>query len=61
MRDSAMFFPDFGSQAILDAWDKQDVDAFTEAVFQFDQITKLDAWKTQILLKSAVPFVALAG
>jgi len=37
--------------AILDAWDKQDVDAFTEAVFQFDQITKLDAWKTQILLK----------
>jgi alpha-soluble NSF attachment protein len=36
---------------ILDAWDHQDTDAFTDAVYQFGQITKLDKWKTNILLK----------
>ncbi|KAJ4459097.1 putative Alpha-soluble NSF attachment protein [Paratrimastix pyriformis] len=37
--------------AVLDAWDKMDAEAFTAAVFEYDQISKLDQWKTQILLK----------
>jgi len=37
--------------AIVDAWDKMDVEAFTACVFEFDQISKLDQFKTQILLK----------
>lgn len=28
-----------------------DAEAFTNAVIEFDSITKLDAWKTSILLK----------
>jgi alpha-soluble NSF attachment protein len=28
-----------------------DVEAFTNAVVEFDSISKLDAWKTSILLK----------
>lgn len=33
------------------AYDEADADKFTEAVFDYDQISKLDAWKSSILLK----------
>jgi len=33
------------------AYENLDVEAFTSAVVEFDQISKLDAWKTSILLK----------
>ncbi|KAF8971354.1 vesicular-fusion protein SEC17 [Flammula alnicola] len=37
--------------ALLEAFEAGDVEAFTGAVFEFDQVTKLDNWKTNILLK----------
>ncbi|KAF5374875.1 hypothetical protein D9758_000329 [Tetrapyrgos nigripes] len=37
--------------ALIEAVEAQDVEAFTGAVYEFDQITKLDNWKTSILLK----------
>ncbi|KAF9480986.1 vesicular-fusion protein SEC17 [Pholiota conissans] len=37
--------------ALIEAVEGGDVEAFTAAVFEFDQITKLDNWKTAILLK----------
>ncbi|KAG7099094.1 vesicular-fusion protein S17 [Marasmius oreades] len=37
--------------ALLQAYEGGDVEAFTGAVFDFDQVTKLDNWKTNILLK----------
>lgn len=37
--------------ALLEAIEAGDLEAFTAAVFEFDQITKLDNWKTSILLK----------
>jgi alpha-soluble NSF attachment protein len=36
---------------LLDAVDEGDVEKFTNAVFEFDQISKLDKWKTTILLR----------
>ncbi|KAF5337005.1 hypothetical protein D9611_003171 [Ephemerocybe angulata] len=39
------------ANAIIDAVDAGDIEAFTGAVYEFDQITKLDNWKTAILLK----------
>jgi len=36
---------------ILNACKAYDVDAFTSAVVEFDSITKLDSWKTSVLLK----------
>ena len=36
---------------ILEAVEAYDVEAFTNAVVEYDSITKLDAWKTSILLK----------
>ncbi len=36
---------------VLDAVDKYDIEAFTNAVVEFDSITKLDSWKTSVLLK----------
>eukprot|EP01091_Cochliopodium_minus_P017185 TRINITY_DN6664_c0_g2_i1.p1 TRINITY_DN6664_c0_g2~~TRINITY_DN6664_c0_g2_i1.p1 ORF type:complete len:302 (-),score=95.25 TRINITY_DN6664_c0_g2_i1:118-972(-) len=48
----------FGSQRectllenIMDAYEKYDVDAFTNAVREYDSISKLDSWKTNLLLK----------
>jgi len=38
-------------EQILDAAEKYDVDAFTQAVVEYDSISKLDQWKTSILLK----------
>ena len=35
---------------LIDAIEGGDVEAFTGAVFEFDQVTKLDKWKTNILL-----------
>ncbi|KAG8902842.1 vesicular-fusion protein S17 [Tulasnella sp. 417] len=37
--------------ALLEAVERGDQEAFTGSVFEYDQITKLDNWKTQILLK----------
>lgn len=37
--------------ALIDALDAGDQEAFTAAVFEFDQVVKLDNWKTAILLK----------
>ncbi|OBZ79863.1 Vesicular-fusion protein SEC17 [Grifola frondosa] len=36
---------------LVDAVEAGDVETFTAAVFEFDQVTKLDNWKTNILLK----------
>ena len=36
---------------IMEAVDAYDVEAFTNAVVEYDSITKLDSWKTSILLK----------
>jgi len=38
-------------QDILAACDNNDVDAFTNHVVEFDSFTKLDNWKTTMLLR----------
>ncbi|KAJ7293536.1 soluble NSF attachment protein [Mycena rebaudengoi] len=38
-------------QALIDAVEAGDQEAFTGAVVEFDQVTKLDNWKTGMLLK----------
>jgi len=38
-------------QALVDAVEAGDSESFTGAVVEFDQVTKLDNWKTNILLK----------
>jgi alpha-soluble NSF attachment protein len=38
-------------QALVEAVEAGDSEAFTGAVVEFDQVTKLDNWKTNILLK----------
>ena len=37
--------------ALLEAYENADVEGLTTAVVEFDQVTKLDNWKTSILLK----------
>ena len=37
--------------ALLDALEEGNEEAFTNMVFEYDQVTKLDNWKTAILLK----------
>lgn len=37
--------------ALIDALDQGDLEMFTGAVVEFDSVTKLDNWKTAILLK----------
>lgn len=37
--------------AIVEAVDQSDVDAFTNHVFEYDNVSKLDEWKTTMLLK----------
>ncbi|KAI0032738.1 vesicular-fusion protein SEC17 [Vararia minispora EC-137] len=39
------------SSALVDAAEAGDLEAFQGSVFEFDQVTKLDNWKTAILLK----------
>ena len=36
---------------LADALDNGDEEMFTAAVYEFDQVMKLDNWKTNILLK----------
>ncbi|XP_036435788.1 N-ethylmaleimide-sensitive factor attachment protein, alpha a [Colossoma macropomum] len=36
---------------LLNAYEEQDVDAFTDAVKEFDSITRLDQWQTSMLLR----------
>jgi len=50
--------PTFSSQRecklleqVVAAYENLDVEAFTQAVVEFDSISKLDAWKTSVLLK----------
>lgn len=38
-------------QALIEAVEAGDSEAYTGAVVEFDQVTKLDNWKTNILLK----------
>lgn len=38
-------------QSLADAIDSGDVDAFTTAVAEFDSLTRLDAWKTALLVR----------
>lgn len=38
-------------RALIDAYEAGDQEAFTGAVVEFDQVTKLDNWKTSMLLK----------
>jgi len=35
----------------MDATENGDVDMFTEKVIEYDKLTKLDDWKTTVLLK----------
>ncbi|KAG8938667.1 vesicular-fusion protein S17 [Tulasnella sp. 424] len=37
--------------ALIEAVERGDQEAFTGAVYEYDQVTKLDNWKTQLLLK----------
>ena len=37
--------------ALIETVEAGDFEAFTAAVVEFDQVTKLDNWKTNILLK----------
>ena len=36
---------------LADAVDKGDQDAFSDKLFQFDSLSKLDKWKTTLLLR----------
>ena len=38
-------------QDITNACENYDVESFTNAVVDFDSMTKLDKWKTNVLLK----------
>ena len=38
-------------KVLIEAIEAGDQEMFTGAVFEFDQVTKLDNWKTNILLK----------
>jgi len=38
-------------EKMIEAYEKYDVDAFTNAIREFDNITKLDSWKTNLLLR----------
>jgi hypothetical protein len=45
------FFPECCVQDLVTAYENFDVEAFTQAVVDFDSISKLDQWKTTILLR----------
>ena len=38
-------------KALLEALDQGEEETFTNVVYEYDQVTKLDNWKTAILLK----------
>lgn len=35
----------------MDSIDNGDVEQFTQVVYEYDKLTRLDSWKTAILLK----------
>ncbi len=37
--------------ALIEAMEAGDIEAYTGAVVEYDQVTKLDNWKTSMLLK----------
>lgn len=39
------------AKELVDACEEADVERYTAAVFQYDQVTKLDNWKTNVLLR----------
>lgn len=39
-------------QDLADAFEAADVEQFTDAIAEFDSMTRLDAWKTTMLLRS---------
>lgn len=41
----------FSSQVLIEKLEEQDVDGFTEAVKEYDSISRLDQWYTTILLR----------
>jgi hypothetical protein len=38
-------------QSLMDACEEQDIDAYTDAVKNFDSISRIDQWTTTILLR----------
>jgi alpha-soluble NSF attachment protein len=38
-------------KGVVDCIDQQDIDHFTQLVYDYDKLTRLDAWKTAVLLK----------
>jgi alpha-soluble NSF attachment protein len=38
-------------KVLVESLEQSDEEAFTGAVYEFDQVTKLDNWKTAILVK----------
>lgn len=39
------------AKEIVDSCEEADVERYTAAVYQYDQVTKLDNWKTSVLLR----------
>jgi len=39
------------AKELIDSCEEADVERYTTAVFQYDQVTKLDNWKTNVLLR----------
>lgn len=44
-------FHNFSSQVLIEKLEEQDVDGFTDAVKEYDSISRLDQWYTTILLR----------
>lgn len=40
------------TKSLLEACEQEDLDAFTQDVANFDQLAKLDPWKTTLLLRA---------
>ena len=40
------------AQDLADAQEQGDIENFTQAVQEFDSMTRLDAWKTMLLLRA---------
>lgn len=47
-------------QALVEAKETGDIQKFTDAVAEFDSMTRLDAWKTQLLLRAKKRLNAVA-
>lgn len=39
------------AKELVDSCEEADVDRYTDAIRQYDQVTKLDNWKTNVLLR----------